>query len=66
MIVEKMLELLCLWKFLSQLPNEILGMSTFTSTEGITLNIKAMMDRLKVLQCELIKPYVISKTSKEE
>lgn len=66
MIVERMLELLCLWKFLSQLPEEIRSMSTFTSAEGITLNVKAMMDRLKVLQYELIEPYVISKTSKEE
>lgn len=41
-------------------------MNTFTSVEGITLNIEAMMDRLKVLQYELIEPYVISKTSKEE
>lgn len=66
MIVERMLELLCLWKFLSQLPEDILSMNTFTSVEGITLNVKAMMDRLKVLQYELIEPYVISKTSKEE
>lgn len=66
MTVERLLELLCLWKFLSQLPNEILSMNTFTSAEGITLNIKAMTDRLGALQCELIKPYVISKTSKEE
>ena len=34
--------------------------------DGNLINLKAMIDRFKELQNEFMKPYVISKTSKEE
>lgn len=66
MIVERLLELQQLNAVLSILPKKLINKEQIEDADGNLINLKAMIDRFKELQNEFMKPYVISKTSKEE
>lgn len=66
MTVERLLELQQLNAILSILPKELMDKEQVIDSDGNLINLKAMIDKFKELQNEFMKPYVISKTSKEE
>lgn len=66
MTVERLLELQQLNIILSILPKELMDKEQVEDAEGNLINLKAMVDRFKELQSEFMKPYVISKASREE
>lgn len=66
MTVERLLELQQLNIILSILPKELVDKEQVEDAEGNLINLKAMVDRFKELQSEFMKPYVISKASREE
>lgn len=66
MTVERLLELQRLSMILSILPKELMDKEQVEDADGNLINLKAMIDRFKELQNEFMKPYVISKASREE
>lgn len=66
MTVERLLELQQLNIILSILPKELMDKEQVEDANGNLINLKAMVDRFKELQSEFMKPYVISKASREE
>lgn len=66
MTVERLLELQRLNMILSILPKELMDKEQVEDADGNLINLKSMIDRFKELQNEFMKPYVISKASREE